>query len=259
LIRHHLYNVEIMELANRKIVEKNGFSAGTILVEDLEELGTQHLYKKVTNLIQTISARDEVSYPESIRKVYIVNPPTVFSLVWALMKPFIEERTLNKFSFGSCKDFAKEWDQIIGKENLPKYLGGDLTDELPSGGPVKGLVPPGMQKVKIGTKSDHSIEIVVKAGQTLNVECLAENKDIGFAIYVKVGSTGDHKKDRQETKYKLKKYDEVDTPIHATITATQDTTYIAYFDNRDSFMIGRELQILTYVQDPFVVGETEKK
>jgi len=46
LIRHHLYNVEIMELANRKIVEKNGFSAGTILIEDLEELSTSHLYKK---------------------------------------------------------------------------------------------------------------------------------------------------------------------------------------------------------------------
>jgi len=60
----------------------------------------------------------------------------------------------------------------------------------------------------------------------------------------------------------LKKYDEVDTPIHASITAKVDTTYVAYFDNRDSMMIGRDLQILYYIQDPFVLATadaTEKK
>jgi len=204
LIRHHIYNVEIMERENRKIVEKNGFSAGTILIEDLEELGTSHLYGKVTKLIQSISSRDEVSYPESIRKVYIVNPPAVFSLVWALMKPFIEERTQSKFSFGTTKEFAKEWDEIIGKDNLPKYLGGNMTTELPSGGSIKK--PPGITPLKLGTRKDHSIEIPVKKGQTLNVEFLCENKDIGFALYEKVGSSGDVKKDRKEIeKYKLKK------------------------------------------------------
>jgi len=192
LVRHHIYNVEIMERENRKVVEKNGFSAGTILIEDLEELSTSHLYGKVTKLIQGISSRDEVSYPESIRKVYIVNPPAVFSLVWALMRPFIEERTQAKFSFGTTKEFAKEWDDIIGKDNLPKYLGGTLSDELPSGGPIRK--PPGITPLKLGTRKDHSIEIAVKKGQTLNVEFLCENKDVGFALFEKVGSTGDLKK-----------------------------------------------------------------
>lgn len=104
-MRHHLYNVEIMERENRKIVDKEGFSAGTILIENLEDLSTSHMYGKVVKLISGIAARDEVSYPESIRKVYIVNPPAVFSMVWTIMKPFIEERTQAKFSFGSMSLF----------------------------------------------------------------------------------------------------------------------------------------------------------
>jgi hypothetical protein len=101
LLRHHLYNVEIMERENRKVVENNGFSAGTILIENLEDLGASHLYGKVVKLISGIAARDEVSNPEAVRKIYIVNPPGIFSVVWSIMKPFIEERTQAKFAFGS--------------------------------------------------------------------------------------------------------------------------------------------------------------
>jgi len=64
------------------------------------------------------------------------------------------------------------------------------------------------------------------------------------------------KKDRKDIeKYKLKKIDEENTPYHATVTAQEDTTYIAYFDNRDSMVLGRDLQILYYIQDPFVIPE----
>jgi hypothetical protein len=161
-VRHHLYNVEVMERENRKIVDTHGFSAGTILIENLEDLSTGHMYGKVVKLITGIAARDEVSYPESIRKIYIVNPPAVFSVVWAIMKPFIEERTQAKFSFGrmslrmcclgfffmfsyflflvclltdvyllAAKDFKEDWEKIIGMDQLPKSLGGTASWELP--------------------------------------------------------------------------------------------------------------------------------
>jgi hypothetical protein len=205
LIRHHLYNVEIMEKENRKVVEKNGFSAGSILIEDLEDLSASHMYGKVTKLITGIAARDEVSYPESIRKVYIVNPPGVFSLVWSLMKPFIEERTQGKFSFGSAKEFKDEWEKIIGLENLPKYLGGTLEWDPPSGGVIKPFIPSQLVTIEIPRRGDHLLEIAVKAGQTLHVEFLVKSgKDCGFAVFIKTGK--DIKKDRKAVEeYKVKK------------------------------------------------------
>lgn len=39
-------------------------------------------------------------YPESVRKIYIVNPPGVFSMAMGLLKPFLDERTLQKFANG---------------------------------------------------------------------------------------------------------------------------------------------------------------
>jgi len=250
LLRHHLYNVEIMEAENRSVVEKNGFTAGTILVEDLQDLGASHMYGKVTKLITGIAARDEVSYPESIRKVYIVNPPGVFQLVWQIMKPFIEERTQAKFSFGTAKEFKDEWSTIIGLENLPKYLGGTLEWDLPSGGTIKPFIPATMQTMEVGRRGSYQYEIAVKKGQTLHVEFLVKSgKDIGFALYTKTGK--DIKKDRKECEeYKLKKIDDESTPFHCKIVAKEDTTYIPFFDNTDSPFITREISFHHYINDP---------
>jgi len=249
LFKHHLFNVEITERENRKVVEKNGFSAGTILIEDLEDLSASHMYGKVTKLITGIAARDEVSYPESIRKVYIVNPPGVFSLVWSLIKPFIEERTQAKFSFGPAKEFKEEWDKIIGLENLPKYLGGSLEWDPPSGGAIKSIIPTQMVTMEISRRGDHVVETAVKAGQTLNVEFTVKaGKDCGFGIFVK---TGKDKKDRKQVdEYKVKKIDEEVTPFHAQVTAKEDTTYIILFDNTDSMLLSREISYLIFVNEP---------
>jgi len=175
------------------------------LIEDLEELSASHMYGKVTKLITGIAARDEVSYPESIRKVYIVNPPGVFSLVWALMKPFIEERTQSKFSFGVAKDFKEEWDKIIGLENLPKYLGGTLDWDPPSGGNIKPYTPKNLITMEIPRRGDHTVDLSVKSGQTLHVEFLVKSgKDCGFGVFIKTGK--DSKKDRKPVEeYKIKK------------------------------------------------------
>jgi len=250
LVRHHIYNVEIMERENRKIVEKNGFTAGTILIEELGDLNMGHMHGKVTKLISSIAARDEASYPESIRKVYIVNPPSMFSVVWAIMKPFIEERTQAKFSFGPAKEFKEEWDRIIGLENLPKYLGGSLDWDPPKGGNIKQYIPASLITMEIPRRGTHQFEVSVKSSQILHVEFLVKSgKDIGFAIFTKTGS--DAKKDRKEVEeYKLKKIEEEITPFHAKVTAKDDCTFIVVFDNSDSPMLARELTFHHYIMDP---------
>jgi len=248
LIRHHLYNVELMEAQSRTVVEKNGFTAGTILIEDLEDLGTTHLHGKVTKLIQSISARDEVSYPESIRKVYIVNPPVVFQAVWTIMRPFIEERTQAKFSFGTSKEFAAEWEAIIGKDKLPKFLGG-LAEDPPTGGSVKKENFPKLTVTDLGRKDHLIIEIAVKKGQTLHLEFLvSKGSDVGFSLGIKTGA--DNLKNRTEIEeYKLKKYAEEATPFHSKYTAPEDQTLLAFFDNRDSMFLSREITYHHYIFD----------
>jgi len=248
LFRHHIYCVELMEEENHKIAKANNFAPGNILIEDLEDLGASHLYGKVTALIQAIAQSDEQRYPESVRKVYIVNPPGVFNMVWAIMKPFIEEQTLQKFAFGSPKDFAAEWDDIIGKDNLPKYLGGTLEwDPQPGGNSVAKLLPSDLHKLSISKKADHIIEADVKKGQTFHWQVMCK-KDIGIGLFVKTGSSS---KDRKPVdKWPVKKYDGDNSPHHGSYTVSEDCTLICYLDNTDSFMLHRKIKYFTYTKSP---------
>jgi len=248
LVKHHNYCIELMEKNNHRIAAENGFSPGTILVEDLKDLTHSHMYNKITAMIQEVSASDEQHYPESIRKVYIVNPPGIFGLVWALMKPFIEEQTLQKFAFGTPKDFAAEWDAIIGKENLPKYLGGTLDWDPPKGGDVKHLIPSNLIKKEIGRKEDLVIEATVKKGQTFHWQVIC-SKDIGIGLFVKTGGTSAADK-KVVDGWAVKKYDDGISPHHGWQTATEDCTFILFLDNTDSFFLAREVKYFTYVKDP---------
>lgn len=175
LARHHVYNFELLEKQQREVEEKNGFSTGVIWIEDLQHLELQHCVgKRLVNLVQTVCSRDEIGYPESIRKIYIVNAPTVFNLVWSMVLPFLEEATKAKFNFGSSKDFHDEWDDIIGMENVPRFLGGKLEWDPPIGGPIKPLIPDEMKTVNIKRRDAHFFEVFVEKERTLVLEFFCE-------------------------------------------------------------------------------------
>jgi len=256
LVKHHIYNLELMEKENHRIAAKNGFAPGTILIEDLDLLTTSHLYNKITALIQEISSSDEQRYPESVRKVYIVNPPTIFGMVWALMKPFIEERTLQKFAFGSPKDFADEWEKIIGLDKLPKYLGGNLDWAPPPGGDVAAMVPSELVKKEIPRKDELFIEVAVKAGQTVHWQVMCK-KDIGIGLFIKTGSGSKDRKAIPE--WTVKKYESDLSPHHGWWTAPEDHTVIVWLDNTDSWAMGRKVKYFTYVKDPIKKSEKKEK
>jgi len=251
----HVYCVELMERENIKIAAANEFSPGTILCEDLAALSAGHMYGKMTNLIKTISASDEQRFPESIRKIYIVNPPKIFDMALALLKPFLDERTLQKFANGSPKDFAKEWKEVVGEENLPKYLGGSLDWDPPSGGDVKklldakGIKP---QKVSINRRGDHTIEVDAKAGQTVYFQVMLKRSDIPLSIYQKNG-------DKKTDVVAAKRYDSDNSPFLLSYTTDVDGTFGLYLDNTDSPMLGRQVKVLNWVKDPFVPKKKEEK
>jgi hypothetical protein len=213
------------------------------------------MYGKMVNLIKTISGSDEQRYPESIRKIYIVNPPKIFDVALSLLKPFLDERTLQKFANGSPKDFTKEWKEVIGEDNLPKYLGGGLDWDPPAGGDVKklmdakGIKP---EKVSINRRASHFVEVDVKSGQTVHFQIMLKRSDIPLSIYLK------DKADKKTDVVAPKRYDADSSPFLLTYTAKEDGTYGILMDNTDSPMLGRKVKVLKWVKDP-LKPKTEKK
>ncbi len=74
-------------------------------------------------------------YCESLGQMFIINTPTIFRLVWAVVNPLLEERTRRKIAIlGS--DYLPTITQLIPLENLPECLGGTSKAPVSGGRPT---------------------------------------------------------------------------------------------------------------------------
>merc|ERR1712157_410646 len=69
-------------------------------------------------------------YPERIQKVYIVNVPRIFYMIWSLVKRIIPEKTLAKLELFADSDadrqrFLEAIDAFCPVDRVPKHLGGE--------------------------------------------------------------------------------------------------------------------------------------
>ncbi|KAG7096421.1 hypothetical protein E1B28_003860 [Marasmius oreades] len=96
---------------------------------DLSYISLTNFYH-VKDYVSQAIAIGQNRYPESMGKFYIVNAPYLFSTVWSLIKPWLDEVTAAKIAIlGS--NYQPELLKQIPAENLPKYLGGKC--ECPGG------------------------------------------------------------------------------------------------------------------------------
>jgi len=92
-------------------------------VVNLQGISRSIFDSTVKNYLQKISKINQDYNPELLGKLFVVNAPWFFSLIWKLIKGFLHERTQNKIAIisGSGK---KELMQTVEPENLPRSLGG---------------------------------------------------------------------------------------------------------------------------------------
>jgi hypothetical protein len=95
----------------------------TCTILDLKGGSTKIMSKQVYDFVKLASSIGQNYYPETMGKMYIVNAPLLFSGIWAMMKPWIDEKTRAKIEIIGSKFEAKLLD-MIPAENLPDFLGG---------------------------------------------------------------------------------------------------------------------------------------
>ena len=80
-------------------------------------------FNSVRKVIQAISSIASNYYPETMGKMFIINSPTIFTAVWAVLKTMLDENTVAKISIlGS--NYQKQLLELVEEKNLPKFLGG---------------------------------------------------------------------------------------------------------------------------------------
>lgn len=96
---------------------------------DLYNAGISSFYK-VKDYVSAASTIGQNNYPETMGHMFIINAPYLFSTVWSLIKPWLDEATVRKIHILG-KSYKAELQEYISAENLPVELGG--TCKCPGG------------------------------------------------------------------------------------------------------------------------------
>lgn len=169
---------------------------GVTIVFDMEDTTSSALWMPGIQMYLHLVKVLEDNYPEMMKRLMVVNAPTILPILWNLGKPLISEDMSRKiFFYGD--DYKERLLEHISADNLPAYFGGDLRD--PDGNPrcVTMLKQGGKVPEEYSIRSDYHpfltttiskgssfvIDVpVTKAFLVLNWQLKVDDKDIGVEL-----------------------------------------------------------------------------
>ncbi|KAI7842782.1 hypothetical protein COHA_003528 [Chlorella ohadii] len=101
----------------------------TFAIMDVKGVGLKHLTGDVKSMLSRITETDQNNYPETLGKTVIINAPTVFKMIWAMVRPMLDVRTQAKIEVAPS-DYMKVLLRYVDAENIPEYLGGKSKGSL---------------------------------------------------------------------------------------------------------------------------------
>ena len=105
--------------------------AQSIYVLDLEGIGIFDFVGECVDYVKKSAEFTGSHYPERAAYIFIVNVPGWFQVIWDVLKPLVDEVTLEKITILSDKDKAFEaMNERIPIENIPPEYGGTCEIKL---------------------------------------------------------------------------------------------------------------------------------
>jgi hypothetical protein len=105
----------------------------TFNITNLAGISLSMLTGNVKTMMQKLSNIGRNYYPEILGKSFLINAPFIFSMMWGIVKGFLDVKTVEKITV--LKDnYAPVLLEHIDKDKLPKILGGECKCEGVEGG-----------------------------------------------------------------------------------------------------------------------------
>ncbi|CAG8489064.1 86_t:CDS:2 [Paraglomus occultum] len=138
------WHISCQEFSHRVVMPELSRRAGTVIdketvILDCEGMGMHQIHMPALSMYRAISDLDQKYYPERLGKLFIVNTPRMFVMIWNLAKSWLDPGLLKKISICG-KDFQSTLLEHIDAENLPSFLGGNCTCSHMPGGCVPSVV-----------------------------------------------------------------------------------------------------------------------
>ncbi|RUS33414.1 CRAL-TRIO domain-containing protein [Jimgerdemannia flammicorona] len=134
------YHIACNEFLHRKIMGECTERVGHIIhketvIFDCTNMGWNQFHMPALQFIRAIADIDQKYYPETMNKLYLVNAPSAFVMVWKIVKGWLDPGVIEKIHILG-KDYPKVLLEQIPAENLPDFLGGTCTCSHIAGGCV---------------------------------------------------------------------------------------------------------------------------
>ena len=125
--------------------EKGVLVYKSIVIMDMSCLGMKHMSSSFFGPIKSILNIDQYYYPETMHKLYVINCPFVFRMMWNIVKPMLHPLTVAKINICGY-DFITQLRSIMDDDQIPKYLGGSCS--CCTSEPLEKQVPAKLAKLK---------------------------------------------------------------------------------------------------------------
>ncbi|KAK2169108.1 hypothetical protein LSH36_12g14038 [Paralvinella palmiformis] len=223
---------------------------GLTVIFDMENSGTKQLWRPGVQMYVHLVKLLEDNYPETLKRLLVINAPRIFPILWKLGRPLVSD-DMKKKIFVLSSNYSVGLKEFIDPDNLPKFLGGNMTD--PDGNPLcqtmichGGTVPThyyisecgdteGTETVTISKGDRLELEFDVELpGSLIRWEFRTEDYDIAFGI---------------EYRHDNQKGEEV-VPLHRVDSQLilQDDVFI--FDNHYAWTRSKVLHYLVELHTP---------
>lgn len=133
VIDWHLHTLEafvvpLMARATRERTDGQVIDSITNVL-DCEGLSLGMITGHTREYLKALTDLDKVYYPELLGKMLIINAPTVFSAIWAIVSPFLDPRTRDKITVCGSNYFDQLVELMGSSERVPVEYGGRLSIE----------------------------------------------------------------------------------------------------------------------------------
>uniref|UniRef100_A0AAT9H863 Retinal binding protein n=1 Tax=Peronia verruculata TaxID=500109 RepID=A0AAT9H863_9EUPU len=223
---------------------------GLTVIFDMEGVSSKMLWRPGLQMYLHLVRVLEDNYPEMLKRMFVVNAPRIFPLLYKICRPLISEDTKNKIHvLGS--DFSTTLLQYIDEEELPAFLGGKKTDPdgnprcatmICQGGPVPDeyyhndlASTDHMESATVSRGDTFTVDMTVtKPGSVLRWEFKTDGYDIGFGVF------------REEGKEKvpvvpIERVNSHMVPEDGSYTCEVPGKYLVVFDNTYSKLRDKQL------------------
>ncbi|GMH92118.1 hypothetical protein TL16_g12251 [Triparma laevis f. inornata] len=147
LVRFHVWEQERLFEDMVRWSEERGYHCETITaVIDIKGMRLRQITKDFLYLLKHMAAVDQNHYPERMGTTYIINCPSMFSMVWKGIVPWLDKNTAAKIKILASE---KEWKPVlhesVGINQLPPIYHGLNTDVHPVMAKFFGVDPSKIQ------------------------------------------------------------------------------------------------------------------